>query len=141
MDVYPVSYGGGPSFNRASDSAAERRAILAVQRPMRATWIAALLLLSTGCAPMQWARPDASPEQVQADAQQCSEGAWRQVNSDYLAYRAFGPWMSRDAFDQPFVFHPVGPFYDPYTDRHMEEQRLANLCMRAKGYDLAPERK
>jgi hypothetical protein len=32
----------------------------------------------------------------------------------------------------------VGPFFDPYYDRTMEEQRLANFCMRAKGYELAP---
>ena len=104
---------------------------------MRTNWIAALLLGLTACTPMQWARTDATPQQTEADEMQCQQDAWREVNNYYLGYRAFGPWMYRHALGGPF-YHPIGPFFDPYSDRHMEEQRLANFCMRAKGYDLAP---
>ena len=105
---------------------------------MKTHWIAPLLLGLTACTPMEWVRPDATPQPVEADAVQCQQEAWREANNYYLGYRAFGPWMYRDAFSRPFLFHPVGPFYDPTSDRYLEEQRLANFCMRAKGYDLAP---
>ena len=83
---------------------------------------------------MEWAKPDATPEQLAVDTQQCEQEAWRQVNYTYAGYTAFGPWLFRG---DP-LNHPVGPFFDPYYDRTMEQQRLANFCMRAKGYDLAP---
>ena len=68
-----------------------------------------------------------------ADTQQCGQAAWREANYYSMGYRPFGPWLYRDPFGRPF-FHPVGPFYD----RTLEEQRLADFCMRAKGYELAP---
>ena len=101
---------------------------------MRRVWIAALVLAAAGCAPMKWIKPDATPEQLAADTQQCEQAAWSEANYYYMGYRPFGPWLYRGG---PF-FHPVGPFYDLYYDRTMEEQRLANFCMRAKGYELAP---
>ena len=107
---------------------------------MRPSWIAAAALLVAGCAQMDWVRPDATPEQVAADTQQCEQDAWREANYYSLGYRPFGPWLYRDALGQPF-FHPVGPFYDPFYDNTMEEQRLANFCMRAKGYELTPVNK
>jgi hypothetical protein len=86
---------------------------------------------------MQWVRSDATPEQLAGDTQQCEQAAWREANSYYLGYRPFGPWLYRDVLGRPFS-HPAGPFYDPFYDGTMEEQRLANFCMRAKGYELAP---
>jgi len=86
---------------------------------------------------MEWVKPDATPEMVAADQQFCEQQAWQEANYYSLGYRPFGPWLYRDALGRPF-FHPVGPFYDPFYDRTMEEQRLANFCMRAKGYELAP---
>jgi len=84
---------------------------------------------------MEWTKPDATPEQLAADTQQCEQAAWSEANYYYYpGYRPFGPWLYRGG---PF-FHPVGPFYDPFYDGTMEEQRLANFCMRAKGYELAP---
>jgi hypothetical protein len=100
---------------------------------------AVLLALATGCAPMEWTKPDTSPEQFTADSQQCEMAAWREARWGYMDnYGAFGPWMYRDAFGRPFAGRPFGPFYDPLGERYMEEQRLANFCMRAKGYELAP---
>jgi len=99
---------------------------------------AILLLLAAACAPMEWARPDATPEQAAADAQHCEQEAWREARWAYLGYGPFAPWMYRDAYGTPFVGRPFGPFYDPLGDRYMEESRLSNFCMRAKGYELAP---
>lgn len=106
---------------------------------MRRSSLAATLLLATACTPMDWVKPDATPGQREADARQCQEEAWREASSSYMGlYRPFGPWMYRDAFGRPLVSYPYGPFADPFGDRYTEEQRLANFCMRAKGYELAP---
>ncbi|HET7363175.1 MAG TPA: hypothetical protein VFJ70_06315 [Burkholderiales bacterium] len=86
---------------------------------------------------MEWVRPDATPQQRAMDQQHCEQAAWQEANYYYLGYGPFGPWMYRDAAGR-FFYHPVGPFYDPFYDRTLEEQRLANFCMRAKGYELAP---
>jgi len=99
---------------------------------------AILLLLAAGCASMEWVKPDATPEQVAADAEMCEQEAWRETRWNYMTYGAFTPWMYRDGFGHPFVGPPFGPFYDPLGDRYMEQSRLANFCMRAKGYELAP---
>ena len=89
---------------------------------------------------MEWVKPNATPAEFAADSQQCEQAAWREANSYYLGYRPFGPWLYRDVGRSPF-FYPGGPFYDPFYDRTMEEQRLANFCMRTKGYELAPVNK
>jgi hypothetical protein len=86
---------------------------------------------------MEWVRPDATPEMVAADQQFCQQQAWQEASSYSMGYRPFGPWIYRDAFGRSF-YHSVGPFYDPYYDRSLEEQRLANFCMRSRGYELAP---
>src|SRR5882762_10414327 len=104
---------------------------------MRRIWAAAVPLACAACAPMEWVMPEATPEQLAADQQFCQQQAWQEASNYALGARPFGPWLYRDAPGRPF-FHPVGPFYDPFYDRTMEEQRLANFCMRAKGYELAP---
>ena len=111
-----------------------------VQQEMKRFCSAILLLLVAACAPMEWAREDASPEQAAADAQQCDDLAWRDAYRLRLEYvhGPFAPWMYRDAFGHPFYGRPFGPFYEPLGDPFFEEQRLANFCMRAKGYELAP---
>jgi len=106
---------------------------------------AILLLLAVGCASMEWVKPDATPEQVAADSQACDEEAWRMLRWYGMGYgpfyEPFSAWMYRDGWGRPFVGPAFGPFYDPLADRYMEEQRLANFCMRAKGYELAPREK
>ena len=86
---------------------------------------------------MEWVRPDATPDERADATRQCEQQAWEEANYYFLGYRPFGPWLYRDAWSGPFL-HPAGPFYDPFYDRTMEEQRLMNFCMRAKGYELAP---
>src|SRR5437660_3328926 len=100
---------------------------------MRRGWIAVVALACSACAPMQWARQGATPDELAADTRRCEQQAWQEANYYFLGYRPFGPWLYRDAWSGPFL-HPAGPFYDPFYDRTMEEQRL----MRAKGYELAP---
>ncbi|HEX9433371.1 MAG TPA: hypothetical protein VF936_11365, partial [Burkholderiales bacterium] len=52
--------------------------------------------------------------------------------------RGYGPWPYRDPLGRRFIGYPYGAFGDPFGDRDMEEQRLLNFCMRAKGYELVP---
>jgi hypothetical protein len=78
-----------------------------------------LLFLIAGCAPVQWARPDATPERAKADAADCQQRAWHEAQWYSFAYRpAYRRW--RD------------PFGDPFFD----ETRLARFCMEARGYSL-----
>jgi hypothetical protein len=107
---------------------------------------AIFLLLATGCASMEWAKPDATAEQAAADSQTCDEEAWRVLRWYGMGYGPvygpfygpFSPWMYRDGWGRPFAGPAFGPFYDPLADRYLEEQRLANFCMRSKGYELVP---
>ena len=87
---------------------------------------------------MEWTKPDATPEQLAADTQQCEQAASREVYYRYPGYTAFGPWVRRDAVGRPFVFQPAGTFYDPYSDRYLDQSRFTNFCMRAKGYEFGP---
>jgi hypothetical protein len=103
--------------------------------------LAAVLLLAA-CTPMQWARDDTSAEQLSADAVQCQQEAWREARfRSWAAARPIAPIVLRDAAGRPFVAWMHSPFYDPFGDPFMEESRLAQFCMRAKGYRLEPVEK
>ena len=101
-------------------------------------WIAAMTLALAACAPLQWMRSDATPEQATADEKACRQAAWQEANHRYLGYGPFSPWVYRDVFGRPLFYPPGGPFFDPYFDRYIEESRLSDFCMRAKGYELQP---
>lgn len=87
---------------------------------------------------MQWVKQDAGPEQLNLDAAQCQQEAWREASWRAWMYRPLGPMMLRDATGRRFLAWPHSPFGDPFGDRLMEESRLAHFCMRAKGYQLVP---
>jgi hypothetical protein len=100
------------------------------------------LLLLAGCTPMQWVRDGAVPaaELLEKDNASCRQQAWRESQYRAWAYRPITPYIARDAsgrrfFASPHAFHPY-PMYggDPFFD----EARLADFCMRAKGYELVP---
>jgi hypothetical protein len=93
------------------------------------------VLLLAGCTPMQWVKEDAPPAQVSADAAHCQQEAWREAQFRAWAYRPFAPILLRDPAGRPYVAWN-SPLYDPFGDRFMEESRLAQFCMRAKGYRL-----
>lgn len=101
--------------------------------------VAAAVLLA-GCTAMQWVKQDATPAQIEADAQYCQQEAWREAQYRAWAYRPFAPLLLRDPAGRPYVAWN-SPLYDPFGDRFMEESRLTQFCMRAKGYRLEPVEK
>ncbi len=115
-------------------------AMLAVQLAMKRLLAAALLAALAACAPMDWTRGDATPEQITADLRACRDQAWRESSWSSLAYGVWGPPLLADPFfGRRYLGWPyTSPFGDPFGDRFLEESRLTNFCMRAKGYDLAP---
>jgi hypothetical protein len=104
---------------------------------MKHFWTIAASLLAVACTPMQWVKADADPTQSDTDSRDCQMQAWQEAR--WRSFTTFGgyPAAYRDPFGRPFLA-PYGPFHDPFGDRFMEEQRLANFCMRSKGYELAP---
>ena len=105
---------------------------------MKLFWTMALVFLVAACTPMAWGRADADAAQAQTDGQECQMQAWQEARWRTLQYQALhGPAYYRDALGRPFVAWPR-PFYDPFADPFMEEQRLTSFCMRAKGYELQP---
>jgi hypothetical protein len=115
-------------------------AMLAVQLRMQRL-LAALSLAAAlaACAPMEWTRSDATPEQIAADMRACRDQAWRETSWSSLSYGYWGPAMLSDPFfGRRYLWPYYSPFGDPFGDRFLEESRLTNFCMRAKGYDLAP---
>jgi hypothetical protein len=97
-----------------------------------------LLVLAAACTPMQWVKPGASPDQFNLDAAQCQQEAWREARWRSFLYRPLGPTLLHDRFGRPLMGWPYSPFGDPFGDEFMEESRLTNFCMRAKGYELVP---
>ena len=99
--------------------------------------VVCLVLAVAGCAPVEWVKADATPEQLAEDSKQCQDIAWRETQlrgSRY--YGQIGPMAYSDSLSGRFLVWPWGPFSDPYGDRYLEESRLANHCMRARGYEL-----
>ena len=104
---------------------------------MRAA-LAALLLLC-GCTPMQWQKEDVSAEQFKADEQYCRQVAWREASFRAWQYQSMmGPVFTRDAAGRGFLVYPSGSIVDPYGYQLVDENRLAQFCMEAKGYKLVP---
>jgi hypothetical protein len=70
------------------------------------------------CTPMQWVRDGQvpAPEALQQDTVSCRQQAFRESQSHWWGY----------------------PYMYPYGDPVFEEARLAEFCMRAKGYELVP---
>jgi hypothetical protein len=85
--------------------------------------VGVLLFSLTACAPLEWARPDATPEQASADAADCQQRAWREAQWHSFAYRPAR----------------IGRWRDPFrSDPFLDETRLARFCMEARGYSLRP---
>lgn len=100
--------------------------------------IALVLLALAGCTPMQWVRPDATPEELSQDLARCRQDAWREAQWRSFLYRPFGSTVVVDQRGRRFIV-PYSTFGDPFGDTLFEESRLTNFCMRAKGYELLPE--
>jgi hypothetical protein len=96
-----------------------------------------LLLALGGCTPLAWVRQNATPEELEQDLSQCRQDAWREAQWRTFLYRPFGPTVVVDQFGRRFIV-PYSPFGGPFGDTFIEESRLTDFCMRAKGYALIP---
>jgi len=81
-----------------------------------------LLLLIAGCAPVEWARPDATPEQAQADAADCQQRAWHEAQWRSFTYR---PSYRYSRWRDPF-----------WGNSFLDEAQFARFCMEVRGYRL-----
>jgi hypothetical protein len=88
---------------------------------------------------MQWVKPDATAEQLRQDAAFCQREAWREARMRSWYHRPFAPIPFRDAAGRT-IFVP-GSYGDPFGDPFLDESRLAQFCMRSKGYELQPVNK
>jgi len=86
---------------------------------------------------MQWVKPDATAEQATLDSATCQEAAWREARSRAWYYPPFAPPF-RDPLGRRMFGWSYGPYGDPFGDPYLEESRLAQFCMRNKGYELVP---
>jgi hypothetical protein len=88
---------------------------------------------------MEWRKADVSPEQFRSDEQECRQAAWREANIRSWHYQSMlGPAVALDQSGRPVTVWPVSPVVDPHGYQLMEENRLAQFCMEAKGYALVP---
>jgi hypothetical protein len=98
---------------------------------------AAALTLLSACAPMQWTRENTTDAEFSRDAAECRHLAWQEALARARMFRPVGPLVGRDAAGRPLLLaRPVFP--DLFDDRFMEEARLADFCLRARGYRLEP---
>jgi hypothetical protein len=110
---------------------------------MKVFCLAVLTLLLAGCASVEWAKPGVSADERTADMRACQQDAWRAASWQVLdrtsAYG--GTWVYPDPLGRPVLGYQYAPYGDPFADRYMMEMRLADFCMRSKGYDLAEVKK
>jgi hypothetical protein len=104
---------------------------------VRAAAAAAVLVLA-GCTPMEWIKPDVTPEEREQDAIACQQEAWHEARWRAWYYRPYPIAPFRDASGRFFFPGPYSYFSDPFGDPFLEEGRLAQFCMRSKGYELVP---
>ena len=93
----------------------------------------------SACTPMQWLHEGEvpAPEALEKDTVSCRQQAFRESQSRWWGYRPYSV-MARDPLGRPFGALPYGGYMYPYGDPVFEEARLAEFCMRAKGYELVP---
>ena len=94
--------------------------------------IAALFLLAAcGCAPVGYVRSGMTPSQAELDERDCRALAQREMLPVPLAGVRPYPY--------PYYYPRSRPLFgDPLLDRLRNENDLADFCMRARGYRLAP---
>lgn len=112
-----------------------------MMRPVIPTSLALAAFSLSACTPMQWVREGAvpAPEALEQDSTACRQQAWREAQYRAWAYRPMMPIVTRNAFGRSYAVWPYGPY--PFGDPFFEEGRLADFCMRAKGYELVPVEK
>jgi hypothetical protein len=103
---------------------------------LKAQSVVVAVALLSACTPMQWVKPDATAEQLQEDAIHCQQEAWREARSRAWYYRPFAPVFIRDASGRNVLGGAPGLYDGPFGDPYLDESRLAQFCMRSKGYEL-----
>lgn len=98
----------------------------------------AAALLLAACTPMVWVKEDAPEQAAEQALAQCRREAWSEARYLEWRYRAMAPLHVYDRFGRPHYAWPHRALYDPFGRRFMEESRLTDFCMRAKGYHLEP---
>ena len=98
----------------------------------------ATVVFLAGCTPMEWVKPDVTPEEREQDSIACQQDAWREAQWRSWYYRPFPAGPFRDLTGRRFSPGPYGYYGGPYGDPFLEEGRLASFCMRNKGYELVP---
>lgn len=93
-----------------------------------------LLVAMTGCASAGWQKKDATAEQVRDDHAACQDAAFREANAKPHPYPTMGPVILQDSTAKRFGADRGAPFADPEGTRYTREMRLADECMRKKGY-------
>jgi hypothetical protein len=109
----------------------------------------AVLLVSfaaAACAPMDWTRTDATPDQKEADLQSCRQLASHEATFPAFGYYGYYGGAGPLAWYDPYGFRMYpwpyySPLADPYGERFLEEKRLTDFCMRSRGYELAQVKK
>jgi hypothetical protein len=108
---------------------------------MRTFALLAVLLLAlslAACTPMQWQKQDMTADQLRADEEECRQRAWREADLHAWQYQSmWGPAFARDPYGRGVMVWPNSAM-DPYGYQMLEENRLTQLCMEAKGYMLVP---
>ncbi len=102
--------------------------------PFSKLFVGAILALTlVGCGtPLVWFRPGTTVAEQRYDLQQCSQMAFREAQNNM--------WWRRSMY---FDYYRPGPYYFYQsqrfdTDAMLEESRLQDFCMRARGYRLVP---
>ena len=93
----------------------------------------ALTVALSACTPMQWVHDSASADQFGRDQEECRQAAWREASARYWFHHPMGPQIAPG-----HVMWNTGSLVDPYGRQMVEEHRLAQFCMEAKGYRLEP---
>ena len=88
------------------------------------------------CTPMRWVKPDAPREQVTRDQEECRNLAFRDANVRSSLHAPVAPVFAPDSMGRGAMTWPSGAHVDPFGHQIMEEDRLAQLCMEARGYTL-----
>jgi hypothetical protein len=95
-------------------------------RPARSLAIAAALLVLGACAEMRWQKAGGDDSALAQDLMGCRKLAQE---------RTTRMWGSAPRVDLNPVFGPTGP---SQADLRMQEGQAVTVCMREKGYTLAP---
>lgn len=90
------------------------------------------------CAPMQWVKPDAAPEQLARDQSECQQHAQLKASATAGLYRPADPYFVANPGGGAGVVWPSGATTDPYAHQMLEEYRLGQACMESRGYELVP---